>query len=279
MNYIKNQNGEAEDTEEEKKERKKFGRMILERAKEINGVDCLREEEAGKEDDSYRFFRHFVEMCLVHMVTKSCWAQFKKTRKVSEIFTDADEALAILLVENNAEEWLLESEDPERYKNQSKDRKKRRKFTHKSSNDTLGDGGTGNNEGTSTSRRRNEGKVKGWVQAGVDRYNFLLDITEEKRKENQQQNNTEGGGEHMPSNASLAWERALRRYYVSRESRREEEDDDATVPQCVDTPQNSTASDSPVFRKARDLFDRDDIDDGCHLSDFNMDLIQNLIEL
>jgi hypothetical protein len=41
LNYIKSNNGEGDDTNDEKEEMKKFARKILEVAKENNGIDCL----------------------------------------------------------------------------------------------------------------------------------------------------------------------------------------------------------------------------------------------
>ena len=47
----------------------------------------------------------FVSYCLIHFTTSINWRYNACSVVISEIFTDSDEALCILLIENNAEDY------------------------------------------------------------------------------------------------------------------------------------------------------------------------------
>jgi hypothetical protein len=62
-------------------------------------------EHLGDEKESESLFCTFVEVCLVHMIPRSEWNDQRTCRKISDMFSEADEALTMLLLENNSEDW------------------------------------------------------------------------------------------------------------------------------------------------------------------------------
>lgn len=52
-------------------------------------------------------FQCFVDYCLVHTRPKKEWKMRRTTEKVSDVFTCADEAFAVLTLENNCNDWKM----------------------------------------------------------------------------------------------------------------------------------------------------------------------------
>lgn len=51
-------------------------------------------------------FRLYIEICLQNMLSRDYWKNQRKTVPVGKLTTVADEAFALLSMENNADEWL-----------------------------------------------------------------------------------------------------------------------------------------------------------------------------
>ena len=103
--------------------------------------------EAQKDD----VFQLCAEICFPHMISKQAWRNNHQHVAVSTLITVADEALALLILENNYIEWI------EIAKGNEIDRKGERKtkYTH---------GGV-NKDGTK----------KGWSIEGKNRFNDIFD--------------------------------------------------------------------------------------------------------
>jgi hypothetical protein len=57
--------------------------------------------------DDPKLFEVFVDFCLIHLLLSLNWRCQSYSDTVSNIFTSSDEALAMLLLENNAVDLLL----------------------------------------------------------------------------------------------------------------------------------------------------------------------------
>ena len=134
-------------------------------------------------------FETFVEVCLVHMIARKVWKRDKQSTLISQRFTIADEALAMVLLENNATEWKELASIPPGARQQRGTSNKKRKYTHQKSAD-----------GKETS--------KGWVREGILRYNVLAGIVEKGRRKVVGQ--ASGGEEHHHQiHISVEWEERL----------------------------------------------------------------------
>lgn len=151
---------------------KVFARRILVQAsKDVLGLIDLRENKT-QGDDALKF-KYFVEICLVHMGAKNTWNEGRSIKTVSNLFTVADEALTILVLENNAKEWLEVVEDPA-YEHKRGDTK----YTDTTSFPKP------TRQGTNTKRKvARKAKVnKGWNTSGLRRYNALYAQTRKNRE-------------------------------------------------------------------------------------------------
>ena len=69
-------------------------------AKDSNGLETLRTKS-----ENIDLLQTFVSYCLIHFTTSLYWRYNACNVVISEIFTASDEALCILLIENNAEDY------------------------------------------------------------------------------------------------------------------------------------------------------------------------------
>ena len=75
-------------------------KKVIDLAVEGEGLENLR-----CNIDMLETFRTFVSYCLIHFTTSMNWRYKACNSNISDIFTESDEALCILLVENNAEDY------------------------------------------------------------------------------------------------------------------------------------------------------------------------------
>ena len=73
---------------------------LVELTANVDGLIHLR-VDTGNID----LFRTFINYCLVHFSTSMNWKYKAYNTLISDIFTESDEALCILLLENNAEDY------------------------------------------------------------------------------------------------------------------------------------------------------------------------------
>ena len=102
-------------------------------------------------------FLTFVNICLVHFCSSMKWRYHAYNSVISDIFTESDEAFAMLLLENNAKDYkqmvVL-----------------KRKLTRKEAMPKY-----------TKDLNMNE-KFKGWSTSGIKRYNNLVKIVKRNRK-------------------------------------------------------------------------------------------------
>ena len=102
---------------------------------------------------TYEEFKVLAELCLSSVISSASWkANFSRV-KLSNLLTVADEALALIVLENNVEEWIAQVEGKEQEKPS-----KKRKLTR-----YTGKG------------RKIDGTKKGWSMEGKRRYNLIFD--------------------------------------------------------------------------------------------------------
>jgi len=148
--------------------------------KDLAASDSSRTSIAQEGTIDWRsLFETFVEVCLVHMIGKRTWREKKFCMHISSLFTPADEALAVVLMENNAEDWRTVAKDSDR-KNVSRQNRKR-KYTHQKVKAGELDSG------------------KGWAWVGIKRYNKILKKVKDLRKVK----------ETAEMHSSVAWEKEL----------------------------------------------------------------------
>ena len=102
-------------------------------------------------------FRTFVSYCLIHFTTSINWRYKACNTCISEIFTESDEALCILLIENNADDYA------KMYHEQRKIGRKeaRPKYTKVECMDK---------------------KFKGWDRKGIRKFNSLVAAIKKNRE-------------------------------------------------------------------------------------------------
>ena len=98
FNYVPQQNMEAGN--EEINEMKEKMKQIINIAVEGEGLENIRCNM-----DMFDIFRTFVSYYLIHFTTSMNWRYKACVTCISEIFTESDEALCILLIENNADDY------------------------------------------------------------------------------------------------------------------------------------------------------------------------------
>ena len=130
------------------------------------------ENEMDKEKQLFRF-QCFVEYCLVHTKPKKDWKVRRANESVSQEFTCADEALAVLTLENNCKDWLMlvDGKVPAGNNGQRLTDKVARKHS-KSVYTTWG----------ARKRDGQTNKTLQWTSKGIKRYNVLFDMIKEERE-------------------------------------------------------------------------------------------------
>ena len=143
-------------------ERAAIGKL-LQRAKDSK-------TEFVRTDGTYQEFKTFAELCISCVVRNDSWKLNFSRVNLNKFVTIEDECLAMLILENNAEEWIEQVENSEG----NKPAKKRRltKYTGKG--------------------RKVDGTKKGWTLEGKRRFNVMFDqvlkdrenVTSKQREEN-----------------------------------------------------------------------------------------------
>ena len=95
-------------------------------------------------------FDTFINYCLVHFTQAINWRYKSYNSNVSDIFTESDESLCILILENNAEDFVNVFQT-------------KTKITRKNSKTKY----TKNTAGMNT-------KFKGWNRDGIKRFNYIV---------------------------------------------------------------------------------------------------------
>ena len=113
-----------------------------------------------RKNENHELFQAFVEYCLIHSISSMNWRTKCYNTTVSKMFTVADEAMAILLLENNAKDLKLIKDT-------------RRKIPRKQQNSKF----------TKIDKEGDSGEsFQGWHKKGIKRYNELFKIIKESRK-------------------------------------------------------------------------------------------------
>ena len=108
------------------------------------------------DDDKFDLFQTFVNYCLVHFTTSINWRYNASSTCISDIFTDSDEALCILLLENNAEDYKKIYEE-------------QRKINRKEARPLY------------TKVHAVNNKFQGWDKKGIKRFNAIVKKVNECR--------------------------------------------------------------------------------------------------
>ena len=113
--------------------------------------------ENYRNEGTYQEFKTIVDLCLKNMVSAKHWKTNHSQIEVSGVVTHADEALALLVLENNLEEWI------EKAKGNTIEKDNRlTKYT---------------NLGT-----RHNGTKKGWSLQGLKRFNEIFKAVKLERQ-------------------------------------------------------------------------------------------------
>jgi len=140
---------------------------VYEKSTEHGGFELI-------SDDARDMFYMFVDTCLVHMVPKLVWNRNHMNESLSKMFTIADEAFAMLVLENIAP-------DLDRDIVQSRGRDRVTWVNRKDAQPKY-----------TKSGRDSAGKMRGWRYDGIKRYNKLVyDVLRWRKKEQQLREHTE----------------------------------------------------------------------------------------
>ena len=144
-----NQIGDRDERINEVKEKMK---KIIDIAVEGEGLENIRCKM-----EMFDMFQTFVSYCLIHFTTSINWRYKACNTCISEIFTESDEALCILLIENNADDYA------KMYREQRKISRKeaRPKYTKVECIDK---------------------KFKGWDKKGIRRFNMIVAAVKKNRE-------------------------------------------------------------------------------------------------
>ena len=155
-----------------KSENIKVAMKLMKRAASNNGLIGLRscgqrnmnatEADASVvvDADGKDMFCMFVDVCMVHMVPKKKWNDSHMNKHISTIVTVADEAFAMLVLENMSPDLCLEAEE----RNRTTRRTSKPKHT-KSGKDGMG-------------------RIKGWQHSGIVRCNqSTRDVTKHREED------------------------------------------------------------------------------------------------
>lgn len=150
-------------------ERKVIMRDLIEMANEPNGLMHLRRNACSRNEEnemSKKKFFLFVDTVLVSMIGKTKWKKNFLNKKLSRYSTIADEAIALLIVENIAPDLLsLLNKDISGTPIMISRKTSKAKFT-KSRKDSR------------------KGTQHGWSEEGIKRYNMLFMETKKEREKN-----------------------------------------------------------------------------------------------
>ena len=102
-------------------------------------------------------FRTFVSFCLIHFTTSINWRYKACNMAISDIFTESDEALCILLIENNADDYArMYCEKRKIGRKETKPRYTKVECSNK--------------------------KFKGWDRRGISRFNKIVTAVKRNRE-------------------------------------------------------------------------------------------------
>ena len=136
-------------------EDKKAIGLLIQRAKDKK-VEFIRSE------GEYEEMKLCTELCIASSVSHDMWRQNYSRVPISKFITVADEAITLLILENNVKEWVEQVEEKE-----TQNPPKKRRLTR-----YTGKG------------RKIDGTKKGWSLEGKKRYNEIFDkILEDRRSE------------------------------------------------------------------------------------------------
>ena len=107
--------------------------------------------------EMFETFKTFVSCCLIHFTTSLNWRYNASNTCISDIFTESDEALCILLIENNAHDY-------------SKMYHERRKIGRKEAKPRY------------TKVESVDKKFKGWDRRGIRRFNQIVAAVKKNRE-------------------------------------------------------------------------------------------------
>ena len=125
---------------------------IVDMAAEGRGLENLRQTS-----DGFELFETFVSICLIHFTSSYNWRYNASSSAVSEIFTPSDEALCILLLENNAADYVVMNREQRRINR----KEAKPKWTKVESTDK---------------------KFKGWDRRGIRRFNSIVNTIQNNRQ-------------------------------------------------------------------------------------------------
>lgn len=151
-----NKESDSDEETEENGEEKVIQNItnLVQLAGDTNAFDNMR-----LNSDNQEVFGTFVNYCLVHLTSSVNWRCKAYNTCISDIFTETDEALAMLLLENNIDDLkkvislkrkLLRNESQPKY----------------------------------TKMQCEKEKFRGWHRKGIKRYNYLVTIVRKGRASN-----------------------------------------------------------------------------------------------
>ena len=132
---------EDSDTDEVVKEKMK---KIIDIAVAGDALQNLRQDP-----ENFEVFETLVSFCLIHFTTSFNWRYNAYSVVISELFTPSDEALCILLLENNAADYVKMHDE-------------QRKINRKESKPKW------------TKVESSDKKFKGWDRRGIRRFNVIV---------------------------------------------------------------------------------------------------------
>ena len=142
----------SEDDERSKTELKKNIMCVVDAIMSDEGLLVMRTHA-----DNFNLFKSFVNYCLVHFTSSINWRYKAGNSCISEIFTESDEALCILLMENNVDDY-------------KKMYKEGRKIDRKESQPRY------------TKVQGMNKKFQGWDKKGIKRFNVIVKKVKECRE-------------------------------------------------------------------------------------------------
>mgnify|MGYP000258516759 FL=1 len=131
---------------------KKIMNGIINMAAEGNRLENLRHES-----DNIELFETFVSICLTHFTASYNWRYNASSLAISKIFTSSDEALCILLLENNAADYVVMNRE-------------QRKINRKEAKPKW------------TKVECADKKFRGWDRRGIRRFNFIVNTIQRNRQ-------------------------------------------------------------------------------------------------
>ena len=114
-------------------------------------------ENLRQKSENIEIFETFVSFCLIHFTTSFNWRYNASSLVISEIFTPSDEALCILLLENNAADYVVMNRDQRKINR----KEAKPKWTKVVSADK---------------------KFRGWDRRGIRRFNIIVNAIQINRQ-------------------------------------------------------------------------------------------------